>query len=581
MSKKKKRRVRRGLLARLFAPILVLLSLGLAFQIYKLNILPITYLLPVLLIIVVLSLILFIFSYYKSRSAFLKSFVSFLVVVLTIVYGAGNYYIYKTDELFARIDDLETKVTNTISLRVMKDSTIKDAEGIQNKTVGICSSQDKEGTEKMMNSLSQAGIRYTKVEFDSFTDMTGALYDHEIDAMILNDAYLGLVHDVEPYTFVTTETKSIDEVIYYTERTTKIKDSSDQVNVTQEPFTVLISGNDTYGSLSENSRSDVNMLVTVNPKTGIILMTSIPRDYYLEVDCPVSSACAEGQMDKLTHSGLHGIETTEATLEKALGININYTVRVNFSSLVNLVDALGGVNVTVDEGLAVKTFYANETLEGVKEGINHLDGERALAFARERHAYVDGDAQRVRNQQIVLRAIISKITSPSILLNYGKFIDAVGGAFETDMPAAQIKDLMRYQLATNTKWTFESYSLRGTDSTEYCAELGTAAYVTIPDEYSIEIAKEKLQAVLDGESSAEIEDEEASGPAGTVDQEEDTDDGSDTYSYYPSYDDDDESYSEAYDDADTTHSRTNYYDSSDEIEAYNPDWTLDDESIQD
>lgn len=120
----------------------------------------------------------------------------------------------------------------------------------------------------MLDSLQNKGVSVEQEDFDSLTSMTAALYDGQIDAMILNDAYLGLVHDTEPFTFITTDTKTVDQLIYYTDRIHQVEDSKDQVNVTQQPFSVLISGNDTYGSLAENSRSDVNMIVTVNPKRG-------------------------------------------------------------------------------------------------------------------------------------------------------------------------------------------------------------------------------------------------------------------------------------------------------------------------
>lgn len=588
---KKKRKLRRGLFAKLLAPWLVIFAILLSFQIYKLNILPVHYLIPVVVILVVLALLFLLLAYFKTRKSGMRIFVTFMVFVLTVAYGAANYYVYKTDEMFARIDDLADKIVNTETIRVMKGSAIQDMKDLNNVTVGICTAQDKDGVQLMETAITNAGVKIKTQDYPSMVDMTAALYDGEIQAMIMNDGFLGVVHDVEPYTFVTTETRVVYQEIFYTPRPTVKEDSKDQVNVTQDPFTVLISGNDTYGSLGENSRSDVNMLVTVNPKTGIVLMTSIPRDYYLEMDCPDGFGCAQGEMDKLTHTGLHGVETTEATLEKALDININYTVRVNFSSLVNLVDALDGVDVQVDKGLAVETFYANETLEGVKEGMNHLDGERALAFARERHAYLDGDNQRVRNQQIVLRAIIDKITSPTILLNYGKFVDAIGGAFETDMPSSQIKDLMRYQLTMNPHWQFESYALRGEGSTEYCAELGTAAYVTIPDEYSLQIAREKLQAVLKGESANEIEDTGESAPAGSIEQPQE-DEADDNYDYSfsqeeneqnistPSEDEDlysSYSYDQSYD----THQYDEDLSSSDEedpypaeSEFYNQNWTM-------
>jgi len=164
-------------------------------------------------------------------------------------------------------------------------------------------------------------------------------------------------------------------------------------------------------------------------------MISLPRDSYIPVSCKKNyNACAAvaGQSDKLTHTGWYGIGTTESTIEDYLGIEVNYTVRVNFSSLINIVDAIGGIDVYVEPGLEVDRFFANGT-EGVKAGMNHLEGERALAFARERHAYLDGDLQRTKNQQIVLRAMLKRLLSPSMVMNYPKVMEALSTAFDTNM----------------------------------------------------------------------------------------------------------------------------------------------------
>ncbi|MBP3853876.1 MAG: LCP family protein, partial [Erysipelotrichaceae bacterium] len=361
------------------------------------------------------------------------------------------------------------------------------------------------GTKRSMEDIDKS-ISYETVEYSNYADELADLYAGDIDAIILNDANRSMIYEIEIYGHFSTQTKVLHETKWKTKRTTEVY-ASKPVDVTAQPFTVLITGNDSYGGLSENSRSDSNMLVTVNPTSNQVLMTSIPRDTYMDMVCTADSEdCPDGEKDKLTHSGLYGVGTTAQSLEKYFDIDINYFVRVNFSSLVNLVDALGGIDVEVGEGLAVDSFRANEELEGVHEGMNHLDGERALAYSRERYAYEDGDAQRVKNQQQVLRAIIQKIVSPTMITHYGAFVDALGESFETNMSSAEMMSLIRNQLLFNPEWKFNSYGLDGDGDTQYCPSIGDAASVMILDPGAYQTAVDKIQAVLDGKNPKDIKD---------------------------------------------------------------------------
>ena len=247
-----------------------------------------------------------------------------------------------------------------------------------------------------------------------------------------------------------------------------------------------------------------------------------------------------------------------------MDVDINYYVRVNFSSLVNIVDAVGGVDVKVGKGLAVKQFYTDHTVGGVHEGTNHLNGQKALAYARERYSYTNGDMQRVKNQQQVLKALLKKVKSPSMIMNYGNLIDALGGAFETNLSSDDIRDFVRMQLLLNSNWKFESYAMIGTPDTRMSASMGTYASVTLPNKNSITTARKKIEAVINGKSSKTVKD--------TAKQEDTTSESTsteeystDTYSSYgqgyydygqsiPSYSDssqaqEDSSYSQQTDDA--------------------------------
>ncbi len=262
------------------------------------------------------------------------------------------------------------------------------------------------------------------------------------------------------------------------------KKAEDAVDVTSKPFNIYISGMDTTGKITEEARSDVNMIITVNPKTHKVLMTSIPRDYLVELQ--------NGEKDKLTHTGLMGIDETTSDVEDLLGIKINYYVKVNYNTLKDLVNSIGGITINSD-----KAFISYIGKYRFVEGENQLDGAKALAYARERHAYSDGDNHRVRNQQEVLKAIVKKLTgSTTLLTRYNKILKYLAPTMEMNLTRAEVKALVKFQLGKNPKWKFESNSLEGFDafSTVYSAG-NQQLYVMKPDEESIKKARQKIKEI--------------------------------------------------------------------------------------
>lgn len=262
------------------------------------------------------------------------------------------------------------------------------------------------------------------------------------------------------------------------------KKAEDAVDVTSKPFNIYISGMDTTGKITEEARSDVNMIITVNPKTHKVLMTSIPRDYLVELQ--------NGEKDKLTHTGLMGIDETTSDVEDLLGIKINYYVKVNYNTLKDLVNSIGGITINSD-----KAFISYIGKYRFVEGENKLDGAKALAYARERHAYSDGDNHRVRNQQDVLKAIVNKLTgSTTLLTRYNKILKYLAPTMEMNLTRAEVKALVKFQLGKNPKWKFESNSLEGFDafSTVYSAG-NQQLYVMKPDEESIKKARQKIKEI--------------------------------------------------------------------------------------
>lgn len=277
--------------------------------------LPLILELAAIVIIVVLSLILCIFYNFISRRPISRFLSAFLILVLTVAYGAGNYYIYKTNEMFASVTNLTDQMTNTISIVTLNDSQFDSLESLNNMTLGTVTSQDEEGTHRALDDISTK-IMVDTADYTTFNDLYYALYTDQVQGIVLNETFRGVVFDMDPD--ANNMTRVVNQTVYYTKRETKTDTVKDSVNVATEPFTILISGNDSYGGLTSNSRSDSNMLVTVNPSTHTVLMTSIPRDYYETIQCgdtDTGLACPQDERDKLTHSGLYGIDTTEKPLK--------------------------------------------------------------------------------------------------------------------------------------------------------------------------------------------------------------------------------------------------------------------------
>lgn len=262
--------------------------------------------------------------------------------------------------------------------------------------------------------------------------------------------------------------------------------------VTEQPFNVYISGIDVYGDIDQESRSDVNLIATINPKENKILLTTTPRDYYVPIP-----GVSGGERDKLTHAGNYGVGTSMETLEELYNTEIPFYVRVNFTSVEEIVDVMGGVDV--ESELAFQTGKEAGEIVDVKEGKNHFNGKQALAFVRERKALAAGDNQRGKNQQALLTALIKKCMSPMILRYANGMINSVAGNAETNLSESQIKSLIQMQIGGMKGWEIESVAASGDDSgKKYCYSYkGGPLYVTVPDEGSVEEIKNKMEKLME------------------------------------------------------------------------------------
>ena len=479
----------------LLSIVLVISSFYLLYQVIRLNVLPSKFLFPLTIGVVVLDAIFVLLLVYFSRNVVSKIICIVLTLVVCAASCMGGYYISKTQGALSNITSVAKHAKNTVSVIVKESSSIKDKSQLNGVSVGSLR-LNEQGSKKALKELSGEGIVLNQKEYDSMTALLEAFYNGEVDSIIINESSRSQILDMETYSNFDSNTR----VVYQTSYKVKNNDSATSVSdITSKPFNVLISGSDTRGGFDENGRSDVIMIATVNPKTHTILLTSVPRDFYVTTACDAGDGCMQGALDKITHTGIHGTNTTKRTVEQLLGIEINYTFKVGFDTVTELVDVLGGVDVYVEPGYAT-----TNSLYSVHEGINHLNAEQALAFARDRYSYTEGDRQRTKNQQQVLMGIVKEATKPSVITNYAAIMDTMANTFSTTMSNEEITALIKYQLNNNPTWKMEQYMVDGTGDTLMCAELGDAASVMVPDQSTVKTAKDKINAVLAGKSSEDV-----------------------------------------------------------------------------
>lgn len=462
-----------------------LLLIGLVF---KLNALPLLYTMVLIGIVVLLALITFLLmkpSKSQGKGKIRNIIGKVISLLLSVFLMLGSLYIAQGNSVIDAISSANTKTTR-ISLVVMADSDYQKVSDLKNQTIEA-NLDDEDNAKYMDEAIEALNKEESTIQVDnasSYVDMANDLYDGKTKAIYINEANYGMLEE-EHDTF-----RNDTRIIWSYDIVEQTKDISKNVNVTKEVFTIFISGIDTTGPVSTVSRSDVNMLVTVNPKTKQILMTSIPRDYYVTLT-------NKGKKDKLTHAGLGGIENSVSTIENFMGIDINYYARVNFTSLIKMVDALGGITVYSD-----KTFtpYTNGSIT-IKEGMNHMNGEMALAFSRERKTYGSGDNHRVQNQQAVLKGMLEKAMSPAILTNYTSILSSIDGSFETNMSAGEITDLIKMQLNDMASWDIYQIQLTGNGQmmTGGAYMPNNRLYYMIPDENSVNECASLIKQMMNGE----------------------------------------------------------------------------------
>ena len=401
------------------------------------------------------------------------------------------------------------------SVYVLNENTAQGLPDTRGYTYGYVNHYDENCTQQVLEEVNrQTNGQVITAGFNTPLLMVDALLENRIDAVILSDGYVSILEEMTGYATLseavrvlaaveveegvdaeTVETERVDIPEETTQPTVPVSDESTG-NTVLEPFIVYLSGSDSYDDeVVQNGRSDVNILVAVNPATKQILLLNTPRDYYVE------NTAGYYQRDKLTHCGLYGIGCSMETLGYLYDVDINYYVRINFSGFKKLIDALGGVTVYSD--------YAFTAIcrTDIAEGENHLTGQQALDFARERYTLPGGDNERGRHQMQVITAVIEKATSgTTIISNYSDIMASVEGMFTMNIPMEMISNLMKMQLSDMARWNIVSYAATGVDAMEECYSfMGMDLSVLIPYESSVSKASRLIDMVFAGETlTAEI-----------------------------------------------------------------------------
>ncbi len=412
----------------------------------------------------------------KSTSRKISIIISSILIIMMII---GSVFVFKGYDTLSRITGHDY-MTEKISVIVLNTNSAKKINDVKDEMFAVRDIIDLDNTNYAIEKINEKlNTSINTKKYIDFNTQINDFYKGTTKVLILNETYRELIK--ERFSDFDEKTK----VIYTVERKIPLENGGVTGNASvKKIFNIYISGIDTYGSIDSQGRSDVNIIATVNPETKEILLTSIPRDYYV----PLYGD--EDKYDKLTHAGMYGVDCSISTIEVLLKTNIDYYVKVNFSSLINIVDAIGGVDVDSPYAFDVLSYH-------YIKGVQHMDGGKALMFARDRYNMPGGDRDRGKNQETVITAIINKLTSPAVIINYSNILTAIAGSFQTNMTANEISSLIQTQLTDMATWKITSINLDGSDAHEATYTFGSEVlYVMKPYEDSLNEAINKISEMF-------------------------------------------------------------------------------------
>lgn len=492
LSKKDIKRKHRGW-ATLIGLILVLIQLVLTvlllLKVFKLDILPMKYL-------IIVNVILALMFLYNLTSQFTSAHI--LGKIISVFLSGVILFIY----LFAaKLDSVLNKITepnknyDVVQVLVLKDDKAETLEDVKNYKFGYNSkASNTHVTQAFSDIKKDLGKTINPTAYTSWTDLIDTFYENkDVQAIVINSSMLTIIN--QQYEDFSDKTKVVKSYEY--EKLIEVQASN--VDVKKDPFVIYVSGissdDGADTKLASNALSDVNILAVINPETRQVLLVTTPRDSFVKI----SNGNGATGYDKLTHAGSFGIEQSIDALENLYGIDIDYYIKINFTGSATVVDALGGI--TVDSEVEFTNGYdAAPVRYHFVKGENYLDGEKCIAFSRERQCFPSGDFQRGRNQTAVIKGIIEKATSPEILVKYSAVLDAVTDLFLTNIPNSAITDLVKSQLNDAKAWNIQSFSISGDTGYRYLqvTDLYNAS-VVIPDTNDINTAIQLMSKIMNDE----------------------------------------------------------------------------------
>lgn len=452
---------------------------------FVLDMLPVKYLAIIAGLLLIALLIVFTSQLLSKKKGIAGKIFS---VLMSVILAVGSFYIFKANGTVSEISGSGTKVDKVV-VAVLADDPAESIQDAKDYSFGVQYALKGEEIQETVGAINEElGSAIAETEYRSVQEQATALHNGDVQAIIYNEAYNGILSEEFG------DFGNSIKVIYSHSIETKVENNAaEQVEVKDDTFTVYISGIDVYGAIETNSRSDVNIMAVVNPTSHQILLVTTPRDYYVEIP-----GISGGELDKLTHAGIYGVDASMATLGQLYDTTIDFYARVNFTSLVEMVDALGGVDVYSEQ--AFTTSEDTGLVMNVVQGENHFNGQQALAFSRERMNVDGGDFQRGKNQQAVITAMIKKAVSPAILVGANGILNSVSGNVDTNMSQDQIQTLIKTQLSDGGAWNIKSVAAEGTGDQQYCfSSPGSLLYVTQPDPNSVASIKAMIDSVENGE----------------------------------------------------------------------------------
>lgn len=449
----------------------------------KLSIIPRDYVIMID-ILLVLFCIIFLISQKWTIAGIITKGLSLIVTAALIV---GCVYLNTTYGVFKKTTGVKHK-TITVSVYVLKENNAESIEDLKNEKFGIVANIGREETDDTIKRINEeCKTNIETVEYEDSVKLAEALINKEVNVIIMDDSFSGIFEEVESLKNFNNLVKVVSS--FHSEKEIEEDTKNDKYLQSEDVITFYVSGVDVDGPPTSNRNSDVNILMTMNLKTHQIFLLNTPRDFYIPI-----AVSAEGEMDKLTHAGCHGVDCSVQSLERFYGIDIDYYIKLNFTGFVSIIDSLGGIDVYSE--------FEFTSLHGGDHfvvGMNHMTGKQALGFARERYSFPSGDNQRGRNQMAVINAVITKLASSELLKNYTEVLNSLSSCIVTDMTMEKMGKIVDLQLKNGISWDIVQFAVGGKGANLPCYTLpGHAAnYVMIPDENLVNLAKDYLKQIHD------------------------------------------------------------------------------------